>query len=305
MRSAFVRALCDTARKNDKIMLLTGDLGYRVLEPFAEEFPDRFINMGVAEQNLVTVAAGLAASGMVPVVYSIATFMTMRPFEQLRNDVGLQNANVKVVGTGAGFAYSKAGPTHHALEDIALMRSIPSMRIFIPGDTMQMSQAVHAMLSLEGPVYLRIERDPETVPGMALPAFRDGRGFRLTKGKGVAIIFTGTHLALAKKVADRVGKNSVKPTLCILPTVAPLDVTLLKRLAVDHPVFAVIEEHNTAGGLADAVAEAVSEFPVLPRVLRFGTAKSGLSTGGYRELMDASGLNERWISLRITRYVRT
>ena len=156
MRNTFAKVLLEEAKKNKKLIFLTGDLGFSVFEDFQKECPDQYINAGVAEQNMTGVAAGLAMEGMLPVIYSIVPFVTMRNFEQIRNDICYQNLNVKIVAVGAGFSYGPYGHTHHGLEDIGIMRTLPGLTILCPGDPVEAKLATRAMLKFTGPTYLRL-----------------------------------------------------------------------------------------------------------------------------------------------------
>ena len=167
MRTTFVRALVEVAAKDDRVMLLTGDLGFTVVEPFAECFPDRFLNVGVAEQNMVGVATGLAEAGFVPFVYSIATFATLRPYEFIRNGPVLHGLPVRIVGVGGGFEYGTNGVSHYALEDIAVMRTQPGLTVIAPADFHQARSALLETIDLPGPIYFRLGKDESaTVPGL-------------------------------------------------------------------------------------------------------------------------------------------
>jgi transketolase len=161
MRTTFIQTLCEIAERDERVWLLTADLGYSVLEPFAERFPSRFLNVGVAEQNMIGVAAGLAHSGKMPFVYSIANFPTLRCFEQIRNDVCYHEANVKIVAVGGGFAYGAQGYTHHGVEDLGVMRLLPNMIVVAPGDPVETRGATLAMAAHRGPCYLRLGKARE------------------------------------------------------------------------------------------------------------------------------------------------
>src|SRR4030042_5120910 len=181
MRAAFIRGLIKAADADPRGILMTGDLGYRFLEPFARKFPDRFLNIGVAEANLVTVAAGLSTTGYIPFIYSIATFASIRAYEQIRIDIAMQKLNVKIVGVGAGLAYNKAGPTHHSMEDVGLMRLLPDMTIISPIDIYETEAATAEIARHKGPIYLRLERNPKEPFYHKLPDFRIGKGYGITE----------------------------------------------------------------------------------------------------------------------------
>lgn len=306
MRKAFVKALCEEAKKNPKIFLITADLGFNVLEPFIEKFPKRFLNVGVAEANLISVAAGLSANGFMPFVYSIATFASMRPFEQIRNDISLQNRNVKIVAVGAGLAYNRAGPTHHSAEDIAIIRSLPNITIVNPADTLECYQATKLLARLDGPAYLRIERNPEDLQEpYTKPAFKIGKGQIIAKGKGVAILTTGTKIPTAFLIRKALGNLNVNPAIYSFPTIKPLDYNLLKSIASSFKTIITIEEHQTSGGFGGAVSEFISgpQNPHINKVLRFGLKDSpSLTSAQYDALMHHHSLTPKQIAKSIIKY---
>lgn len=255
MRKAFIKALCEAAKVDKKIMLLTGDLGFNVLEPFKEAFPDRFMNVGVAEANLATVAAGLASVGFKPFIYSIATFVSMRPFEQIRNDIALHKMNVKIVGVGGGLAYTKAGPTHHSMEDIALMRTLPDMTIISPSNPMDAYLATKALLHSSSPAYLRIERTAEIDIPYEVKSFAIGKAQLVLQGTDIVIVTTGSKLATGYTVSKQLHKKGISAGLYQFSTVCPLDASLLRKLAKQFPLIVTIEEHRIDGGFGSAVGE--------------------------------------------------
>ena len=284
MRQAFVETLGTIAKNDKRVMLLTGDLGYRVLEPFRDRFPDRFVNVGVAEANLITVACGLASVGYIPFVYSIATFLTMRPYEEIRDDVSLQNRHVVLVGVGAGLAYTKAGPTHHATEDIALMRTLPNMTIVAPTDQQDVRHIIPQLIAHNGPSYLRIERNP-ALPGTGIMQLGKGRIYQ--KGSEIALLVTGTKIGLATEVSKQLEKHGIKPSVFLFPTIQPLDTPLIARIAKTHRLIATIEEHRTDGGFGSAVLEYVSGMQIKekPVIIRFGLNNAFASKSGNYELL--------------------
>jgi transketolase len=255
MRAAFVRGLTAAARQDSRIMLLTSDLGFKIFDGFAAEFPGRFLNVGVAESNMIGVAAGLALSGMRPFAYSIASFATLRCLEHIRNDVCYHKAAVTIVGLGAGYSYGHNGPTHHALEDIALMRTLPNMTVVCPGDPVETEQAVGAAAEHGSPVYLRIGRagDPVVHPGPL--RFEIGRALTVREGDDCTLVSTGNILPLAVEIADRLRLNSVSCRVLHIHTVKPLDEVALRACSQQTRALFTIEEHSRIGGLGSAIAE--------------------------------------------------
>ncbi|MBI2624447.1 hypothetical protein HYW67_03050 [Candidatus Parcubacteria bacterium] len=305
MRPAFVRALTAAAAKDRRIVLLTGDLGYNALEPFKDRFPDRFLNMGLSEQNMVGFAAGLALAGKIPVVYSIATFMTLKTVEQLRNDVCYQGLNVKVVGVGAGLTYSQYGATHHATEDIALMRLLPSMKVICPGDPVEVTGATHALLKDPAPCYLRIGARGEPNIHPKSISFRIGRGYLVRPGKDAVLIATGNMLANTVAAAQILAKRAAHMTVVSMPTVKPLDEALLRKLGRTFRHLFTVEEHTTIGGFGSAVADFLADEHEQPRLHRIALADEFQKTTGWLDWLRAqNGLSPEGIAKTVLRTLK-
>lgn len=304
MRNAFVNTLVEVALKDPRVMLLTGDLGYNALEPFRNVLPGRFLNMGVAEQHMMAFAGGLALSGKIPVVYSIATFATLRPYEQIRNDICYQNLNVKIVGAGAGLTYSQYGATHHAMEDIGIMRMLPRMTVLAPGDPLEVVVAVRAMLETEGPMYLRIGSRGEPNVHLVQPKFRIGKGIVVREGKDVALIATGNMLHAAARGAELLRAKGTMARLVSMPTVKPLDERLALDTAGKFKYLFTVEEHSVIGGLGSAVAELLAEHSVGARFERIAAADAFQSVGGtLAYIRGLNGLTPEKIAERVLRVI--
>jgi transketolase len=258
MRTAFLHALCDVAAADPRVTLLTGDLGFSVLEVFAARFPDRFVNVGVAEQNLVGVAAGLAACGRVCVTYSIANFATLRCLEQIRNDVGYHRADVKVVAVGSGFAYGPQGYTHHGLEDLAVLRALPGMTVLSPADPREADHATRAMLARPGPAYLRLGKAGEPVLHPGPIAFELGRALTVREGTDLSLLATGSALREALAVADALAAEGLSARVLSVHTVKPLDEDAVRAAARETRAVLTMEEHSATGGLGSAVADVLA-----------------------------------------------
>jgi len=255
MRNAFVKRLIELAERDKSLMLLTGDLGFKVLDQFRDLYPKQFLNIGVAEANMAGIAAGLALEGKRPFTYSIAPFATMRCYEQIRNDICFHKANVKIVSVGGGYSYGNNGPTHHALTDIAIMRVLPEMTVVCPGDPVEAAGATEAALNHEGPVYLRLGRSNEVVLHEKDLDFKIGKGIILREGKEIALISTGNMLEISLKAADVLCASGLSVRVVSLHTVKPLDEPLLKECLENFPAVFTIEEHSILGGLGSAVGE--------------------------------------------------
>jgi len=260
MRTAFIKTLTKLAEKDKNIYLLTGDLGFSVFEEFKKKFPERYVNCGVAEQNMIGVAAGLALSGKKVVVYSIIPFVTMRCFEQIRNDICLQNLDVKVVGVGAGFSYGAQGPTHHAIEDLAIMRSLPNMTVLCPVDPIETGLAVKAMFKLKGPVYLRLGKSKEENIHSKSFEFKVGRANLIKNGKDITIMGIGPILKNALNAAEILEKEmNISVRIISMTTFKPLDKNIVLKAVKETKAIFTIEEHSLVGGLGSAVAEILAE----------------------------------------------
>ena len=293
MRTTFIETLCDLAERDERIWLITGDLGYSVLERFSERFPERYINVGVAEQNMTGIAAGLAHSGLVVFTYSIANFPVMRCLEQIRNDVCYHNMNVKVVAVGGGFSYGTAGYTHHGVEDLAVMRAMPNMTVVAPADPYEARRATEAVASHAGPCYLRLgkSREPEVHEGE--PAFALGKAIVAREGDDAAIISTGAMLKDSLEAADRLASRSISSRVLSMHTVRPLDADSVRNALVETRAVVTVEEHRAYGGLGGAVAEVVAEAGVANNSFRMLAARDEAlrEVGSQEYLRELSGLS--------------
>lgn len=270
MRTAFIETMLQEAERDERIWLLTADLGYSVLEPFAAKFPDRFVNVGVAEQNLIGVAVGLAHSGLKPFVYSIANFPTLRCFEQIRNDVCYHHADVTVVAVGGGLAYGAQGYTHHGVEDLAAMRILPGMTVVAPGDPVETRLATRALCKASGPKYLRLGKAKEPVVHRREPRFELGKAIVVRSGDDLTIVSTGAMLADSIAVSDELGRRGLRSGVISMPTLKPLDRDAIVAAARACGALLTVEEHSLTGGLGSAVAEALFEAGILVRFRKLG-----------------------------------
>ena len=258
MRKAFNQELLEIAEKDSRVFMVLADIGYGEIEPFAEKFPDRFINCGVAEQNMTGVACGVALAGNIAITYSIANFPTLRCLEQVRNDVCYHNANVKIVIIGGGMAYGPLGVSHHSTEDLAIMRALPNLKVIAPCDIYEARSAVHAMLAYDGPVYYRCGYKGEKNLHSGPVNFEIGKALKLREGKDAAIIFTGTIGINALHAADELEKQGCSVKLISMHTVKPIDVAAVLD-AAETGCVVTVEEHNICGGMGSAVAEALMD----------------------------------------------
>ncbi len=259
MRNAFLDTLFELAQQDERVVFITGDLGYRVVEKFMEQRPRQFLNAGVAEQNMTGLAAGMALSGKIVFTYSIGNFPTMRCLEQIRNDVCYHEANVKIVTVGGGFAYGPMGVTHHAIEDLAVMRAIPGLMVVAPGDPVETRAATRAITAHPGPCYLRLGKagEPTVHPGPI--EFQLGKAIRFREGRDLTLISTGGMLQTAAKAAERLATQGIQTRVLSMHTLKPLDESAVLAAARETGCIATLEEHSVNGSLGSAVAELLAE----------------------------------------------
>lgn len=270
MKTAFARTLESLAKANDDIYLLTGDLGFGVFDQFQQLYPKRFVNVGVAEANMIGVAAGLALSGKTVYCYSIVPFLVMRPLERIRVDLCYHNARVNLVGVGGGLSYGLEGMTHHAIEDIAVMRSLPNMTVVAPGDPQEVIAIIGKSAEHQGPLYIRLGRSGEPHVYDDIPTLEIGKGIVIYDGSEISILATGTMLSVAKLAAEDLTKIGLDVRLISMHTIKPLDTELVRACAIDSRAIFTVEEHSVNGGLGSAVAEVLLEFGYRGRFAKIG-----------------------------------
>jgi transketolase len=281
LRQAFVKALCKLAEEDERILLLTGDLGYMALEPFRERFPSRFLNVGVAEQNLIGVATGLAEAGFLPYAYSIATFASLRPFEFIRNGPVLQRLPVRLVGMGMGFEYGHAGPSHHALEDVGALRTLPGLTVVIPADPSQAYAAIEQTWALPGPVYYSLGKDDRAViPGFD-GRFALGRTQSIRSGTELAIVSMGSITAEAVAASIELERQGIQASVVVVSSFNPDPMEDLEELLSRVPHAISVEAQTISGGLASLVGLVIASrglscrlWPLAVRTTPDGTSGS-------------------------------
>ena len=287
MRRAYIRTLVDLAKDDERIVLMTGDLGYTVVEPFAERFPKRFFNVGVAEQNLLGLATGLAESGFIPFVYSMTTFVVLRAYEFIRNGPIAHRLPVRIVGIGGGFEYATAGFTHFGVEDIGVMRVQPGLTIIAPADHEQAASALRATWSLDGPVYYRLGKDDaSTVPGLN-GRYEFGRAQVLAEGRDLLVLAMGAIVRQAEEAVKQLAARGHSVGLMIIDTESPPPVEQLRQALASVPVAMTVEAHYLVGGLGSLVSEIVAEQGLRCRVARCGVATMPVGRTGSEAYMAA------------------
>ncbi len=281
MRNAFAAELTALASMDPRIVLLSGDIGNRLFDPFKKEYPGRFFNCGVAEANMTSVAAGMALCGMRPITYTITPFNTSRCLEQIRVDACYHNLPVTIVGVGAGLSYAGLGSTHHSCEDIAMLRVLPNMTVICPADAVEVRLSLRAAVNHGGPVYIRLGKKNEPVIHNQEPAFKIGKGIIIRKGDSVCLLNTGNLLPTVMDAAELLEKKSVSTQVVSMHTVKPLDTDLLGEVFADFKLVVTVEEHSRLGGIGSAVAEWLSDQqPGMTRLLRLGTDDKFLHGSG-------------------------
>lgn len=288
---------------NPDIVAMTADLANSTkIRPFKQRFPERFINVGIAEQNLLAVAAGVAALGFVPVVCTYATFATLRAAEFLRTDICYGARNVKIIGTLAGVAFGQGGPTHHSTEDLAFTRAIPGLVVLVPSDGTEMGEALRAAIAHDGPVYLRTGRGIEPPLARADSApFAIGRARLVRPGDDVTVIGCGPPVHAALRAAERAAARGIQTRVLNMATLKPLDVDAVCAAARESRGIITVEDHNVIGGLGGAVAETLARAGLACRFTTLGHQDRFLGMGIPEDLMEVGGFGEDAILAEICR----
>lgn len=273
MRDAFAKIITELARQDERVVLLSGDIGNRMFDQFKEENPERFYNCGVAEQNMVSMAAGLAMTGFRPWIYTIASFLTYRPFEQIRIDVAYHGLPVVFVGTGAGLSYASNGPTHHSLEDIALYRVLGGFNIACPGDASEVPACARELQRVTGPAYLRLGKKGEPKVHTSPPSCPLGKARPMREGRAAAFLSTGNLLPEAVAACELLHARGIEVAHWHFPWVHPLDTETLAHAFAQFPLVVTAEEHCVDGGFGSLVAEWRAEQSEGGRLLRCGTPR--------------------------------
>jgi transketolase len=286
VRNAFAAAITALAAADERVVLLSGDIGNRLFDTFRARFPDRFYNCGVAEANMTGMAAGLALCGLRPFTYTITPFATTRVIEQIRVDICYHDVPAVIVGTGSGLSYASLGPTHHSCEDVGLLRCFPNLTILCPADAVEVGPALTAALACPGPVYIRLGKKGEPVIHDSPPPFAVGKGIVVREGTDVCLLGMGTTTAVALEAARELAARGLSARVVSMHTVKPLDEAFLADAFGRFRAVAVVEEHSVIGGLGSAVAEwrARHDAPLAPLVA-CGTPDAFISAAGSQEWM--------------------
>jgi transketolase len=295
-RSAFAETLADLANEDPRIVAVVNDsVSSSGLSSFQRRFPDRLINVGIAEQDMIGIAAGLASSGKIPFVCGAAAFLTGRALEQIKVDLAYSRRNVKLAGMSSGLGYGALGPTHHSIEDLAWTRVLPNLVVIVPSDPLETRQATRAAAAHDGPVFLRLSRMP--MPPLHPPdyEYRIGTAALLRDGSDVTLVANGVLLARALAAADLLAADGIRARVLNMATVKPIDAAAIEAAARETGAIVTIEEHAIIGGLGGAVAETVvSTVPVPVRML--GVPGIFAPTGSATWLLEQFGLDAKGIS---------
>lgn len=290
MRNAFIKALTNLAAQDERVFLLTADLGFTVLEEFQERYPDRFINVGVAEQNMLGVAAGLAKSGYLPFAYSIATFASMRGYEFFRNGAISHQLPVRVISVGGGFEYGAAGNTHHALEDIAIMRTQPGLEIYAPADAPQAEEILLRTAQRPAPIYYRLGKNENIRIANLDSRFTVGEVEVLQEGSDILFLATGAVALQAQLATLALAGEKVSAGFAVLSSIAPCDMNQLASLLGRYRYVVTVEEHFAIGGIGSLVAECIAERGVRCQLSRAAVRDRRQEVGSQDYLCQQHGL---------------
>lgn len=309
MRKTCLEMVFELAKKDERIFFVGSDLGYKTLDNFKQEIPDRFFMEGISEQNFVGVAAGLAMEGKIVYANTISTFITRRAYEQVVVDLCMHNANVRLIGNGGGLVYAPLGPTHLATEDIATFRVLPNMTILHPADALEMKRMMPATVDWDGPIYIRLARghDPIVTTPVENEEFVIGKAVRMREGKDAVLIDTGICLRLTLGAAEILAKEGIEVTILHMPTIKPLDLDAILGALREIPVAVTVEEASRIGGLGGAVAELIAEtdFATPLRFRRVGLPDEfPKKYGNQAELMGYYGLTAEKVADTVRNLVK-
>lgn len=301
MRDTFVKTLIELAKKDKNIELVTGDLGFGVLKPYWEQLPEQFINAGIAEQNMTTMAAGMALEGKTVFTYSIGNFPTIRCLEQIRNDCAYHNANVKIVCVGGGFVYGSLGMSHHATEDLALLRALPGVVVMAPGDLVEAECATKAIAEYPGTCYLRLGRGGEKRIHDKIENFQIGKAIKINDGEKVALFSAGAIFDEVQEACKLLNEEGINPALYTFPTIKPIDKDVIEKYASEFDYVVTVEEHNIVGGFGGAVSEVMAEMKnKKAQLIRIGLNDIYSSiVGSQKYLRDQYGMSAKKIAQRV------
>ena len=281
MRNAFAKTITNLTKDNEDIVLLAGDIGNKLFDDFKKIAPNRFYNCGVAEANMTGVASGLASSGLKPFTYTITPFNTARCFEQIRLDVCYPNLPVTIVGTGSGLSYAGLGATHHSMEDIAILRTLPNLQIICPADQIEVELAVKRAFLGNRPTYIRLGKKGEPTIHQTRPNFKIGKSIQILEGEDLTILGVGNATSIALECGKKLVDSNISAEVFSFHTIKPIDAELLEKIYKENKLIVVVEEHGLIGGASSAILEWINQN-------NFNSNKT-LCFGGQDEFLSACG----------------
>ena len=306
MRNTFIKELTILAESDPNLYLFVGDLGFSVMEEFESKFPNRFFNIGVAEQSMIGIAAGMAMAGKNVFVYSIVPFVTMRCFEQVRDDICYQNLPVKLIGTGGGLDYGPYGGTHHSIEDIGIMRTLPGMTVLAPGSATEAAALTHEIADYQSPVYMRLSRSSNAVPYPKATNVTIGSSVEIIPNKKNVLVTTGNMLDLGYELCANLKAAGVDLGLISMPTVKPLCTEILDRNKDTLQAVFALEEHNVIGGIGEAIGSyLMGNFDRKIVFKNFGVQDEYVHVAGKSKFVKGTvGIDTNKIQAKIERLLR-
>lgn len=295
MRTAYLDTLYNLAQNDKRVFALISDNGAIVYDKYRRDLPGQYLNLGISEANMIGMAAGMASCGKIPFAYTIGAFLAYRAFEFIRNDVCLQNQNVKIVGTGAGEAYSALGPTHHSTEDLGGLRVLSNLTILCPASPLEVRKVTRAAYELEGPVYLRLGTNRESEIYEDDYKFKIGKAVTLKKGKDITLIGTGSILKDLLDAAEQLKNEGINARVINMHTIKPIDKDVIIKAVEETGKIITVEDHNITGGLGGAVAEVIAEYGKAVYFKRIGFSDFSRGYGTYVEVKEQNGIGIRKI----------
>ena len=290
MRNAYLEKLYELSAKDANVLALISDNGAIVYDKYRADFPSQYMNFGIAEANMIAAAAGMTVRKKIPFAYTIGAFLAYRAIEFIRNDVCYQKRNVKIVGIGSGCVYANLGPTHHATEDIGILRTMPNLTIFSPASPEESKKVTQAAYEIDGPVYIRLGRNGEPEIYEKEYNFVAGKGIELRKGTDITLVGTGTTVFDLLKVSDTLKDRGISARVINIHTLKPFDEEIICKAAEETKAVLTVEEHSIYGGLGGAVAEIIAEKNLNVKFKRMGLTNFAKGYGSYEELKEANGL---------------
>lgn len=295
MRTAYLDTLYELAQKDKRVYALISDNGAIVYDRYRRDLPDQYLNLGISEANMIGMAAGMASCGKIPFAYTIGAFLAYRAFEFIRNDVCLQNQNVKIVGTGAGQVYSALGPTHHSTEDLGGLRALPNLTILCPASPIEVKKATIAAYEHDGPVYLRLGTNKEPEIYEEDYAFRIGKAVTIKEGNDLALIGTGSILNDLLEIAEELEPKRIRIRVVNMHTIKPLDGDVIRQAIDETGKIITVEDHNVTGGLGSAVAEVIAQYGKPVQFKAIGLIGFSNGYGTYEQVKEQNGLGKNKI----------